>query len=84
MKVKKLKIGSTIDLYFTMGGVTSVEKRMVVGLDRNTITTDNEITPDNSSERENEIFSRTTGKCLNDNTSFGARRSIDIYKFEEK
>lgn len=79
---KKLKPGDKITMYFKMAGVTSTEKRKILAIDKNTITTENEITPDGSDERENEIFSRTTGKCLNDNTTFGASRSIDPYPYE--
>ena len=77
VEMKNLKVGDKIKIYFRTFGAMSIETRTIVGIDKNTITTDEELWPNDSNERENEIFSRLTGKCLNDNTAFGVSRSID-------
>lgn len=75
-----LKVGSKIKMYFFCAGITSEESRTIIALDDYTITTDSILHPDNpksEGQEENEIFDRTTGKCLNDNTSFSSKRYID-------
>jgi hypothetical protein len=76
MKVKALKKGMKIKLYFHCAGVVSKEDRIIVDFDDTTITTDETIRPDTGGE-EYERFDRKTGKCLNDNNYFNSRRTID-------
>ena len=71
-----MKIGQKIKLYFKCAGVTSTEKRAVYDFDEKTITTNETLHPDKGGE-EYEKFDRKTGKCLNDNTTFGGSRYID-------
>lgn len=71
-----MKKGQKIKMYFRCAGVVSEEEREVIAFNDKTITTDETLHPDKGGE-ENEVFDRKTGKCLNDNTSFGGRRYID-------
>ena len=64
-----IKVGDKITLNFHCAGVVSHEEMTVLYFDDETITTD-----DTEGGR---IFDRKTGKCLNDSTSFGSKRTID-------
>jgi len=56
-------------LNFHCAGVTSHEEMTIIDFDEKTITTDD--------CEDGRKFDRKTGECLNDTTSFGARRTID-------
>lgn len=58
-----------IIMHFHCAGVVSDEEVEVIKETKTTITVD-----DSDNER---VFDKKTGKCLNDNTVFGARRTID-------
>jgi hypothetical protein len=72
-----MKKGKKITLYFHGAGTVSKEKRTVIDFTDAVITTNETIHPDNGHGEENERFDRKTGKCLNDNTMFGFKRTID-------
>lgn len=60
-----IKVGDTVTMYFHMIGLTSEETFAVVEVTDDTVTLENE-----------KIFSRKTGRCLNDDNAFGASRTI--------
>lgn len=72
-----MKKGTKIKMHFHCAGVTSNEEVTIKSVDEKTITITDTWHSDKSGEEENGMFDRKTGKCLNDNTSFGARRTID-------
>jgi len=65
-----MEVGDKITLNFHCAGVTSHEEMTILEFDNKTVTTDD--------CEEGRIFDRKTGKCLNDNASFGAKRTINI------
>ena len=71
-----MKKGQKIKLYFHCAGVVSEEERVVKKFNKDFVWTDETIHPDSGGE-ELERFDRKTGKCVNDNTMFGAKRRID-------
>lgn len=70
-----MKKGDKIKMYFRLMGVISTETREVRSVYRNVITTTSTLHTERGEEYEK--FDKTTGKCLNDNRAFGARRYID-------
>lgn len=76
----KIKKGQTITMYFSMAGRVSKEDVTVRSVRKDgTITIEDEWHSDESGKEEYGRFDLKTGKCLNDNTSFGASRYIDPY-----
>jgi hypothetical protein len=73
----ELKKGDKITMYFRACGVVSEEEVTIISVDEKTITIDNTWHPDKSDDEENGKFNRKNGKCLNDNTMFGASRFIN-------
>lgn len=74
--MNKIKKGQKIKLFFRCAGCVSEESRIIKSFDEKTIITTTTISPDCGGE-EYEMFNRKTGKCKNDNTSFGASRYIE-------
>lgn len=64
-------MSKTLTMNFHLAGVVSHEDYDVINEDEKTIT----LGDLNNSETE-WVFNKKTGKCLNDDTTFGARRSI--------
>ena len=64
-------------MYFKFAGVVSSEEVEIIDFNDDNVEISSEWTSDISGVKEYGKFSRKTGKCLNDNTSFGARRYID-------
>jgi len=60
-----MKIGDDIIMFFHCAGLVSEEEWEVTNIDENTIELGNEWN-----------FDKKTGKCLNDNNMFGAKRTI--------
>lgn len=65
-----VKPGDEIKMYFHCAGLTSNEKMKIVKVGKKHIYLDN-------GDNEEWKFDMATGRCLNDNTAFGASRTID-------
>lgn len=65
-----MKIGKCITMYFHCFGTTSKEKTKVVDI------SDDYVYLERDDDRTWK-FDRKTGECLNDETMFGAKRTID-------
>jgi len=72
-----MKVGDKVNFTFKCFGIVSVEETEVIDVDGDMITVSDTWTSDKSGQEENGKFSIKSGKCLNDNTSFGASRCLD-------
>ena len=63
--------GDNITMFFHCFGITSEEECKIIDFDEKTLSI-NSYTNDD----EPRVFIRKTGRCLNDNTTFGAARTI--------
>lgn len=68
-----MKIGNKAVMIFKMGGIASEEECTIIAVNGDNIQLDTDEDPDKC-----KIFCTKTGKCLNDDTTFGASRSLKL------
>lgn len=70
-------VGKKITMYFKFAGVVSTQEVEIIDFNDDNVEISSKWTSYKSGMEEHGIFSRKTGKCLNDNITFGAERYID-------
>jgi|GEM_PF-2960898 len=78
--MSKLKKGQIVTMYFRCAGVTSEEQLEVKTVHKDGTISVTDIWTSDSGKEDYGRFDLKTGKCLNDNTFFGASRRIDPVK----
>lgn len=73
-----MKKGDVVTMCFCFAGVTSEAEVLVTRVTKNFIEIDDWVTPDGKNDDERARFDPKTGRCLNENTSFGANRIIKL------
>ena len=73
-----MKVNDQVTMCFSFAGIVSEEQVIIIKITDKEIIIEDVWHSDESGEEENGRFDRKTGKCLNDNTYLGARRSIKI------
>ena len=68
-----MKNGDTVTMLFHLAGCVSEEKWKIINVDGDIVTLDTDEDVDRCRK-----FNTKTGECINDDTTFGARRTLKI------